>query len=124
MLVSGEQVRWIALNRFQTNNSSNVFVCRRSSDRQILSFWLRITFCCIEHERFKVFLQVLVLNNFSVSALISSQPAGFVPGSHVDGLNVVQVMKLGYQETGISTKDVVFAQVLDLFRRDAKNGYP
>lgn len=42
-----------------------------------------------KHPCFKVFLQVLV----------------------------VQVMKLGYQETGISTKDVVFAQVLDLFRR-------
>ena len=26
-------------------------------------------------------------------------------------------MKLGFQETGISTKDVVFVQVLDLFRR-------
>eukprot|EP00434_Breviolum_minutum_P044494 symbB.v1.2.039746.t1/scaffold6763.1/size17768/1 len=30
--------------------------------------------------------------------------------------NYDEVMKLGYQETGISTKDVVFAQVLDLFR--------
>ncbi len=76
-----EHVGWIAFEQFQTNNSSNVFVCWNI-------FFVRSFFCRESHlvaSKIHVSrsIQVLVLKNFS-----DKQSQQVVPGSHVDGLTL------------------------------------